>query len=64
MTCLYESTYDNFIRAFMQIANYRYRLKGGSTFKGPNQVSLKQKVIAKCGDPKLLAEAEDLTTRY
>ena len=31
MTCLYEATYDNFIRAFMQIANYKYQVKGGST---------------------------------
>lgn len=57
MTCLYEATYDNFIRAFMQIANYKYQVKGGSTWKGPNEVSLTLKVIANCGDPKLLAKA-------
>ena len=58
----------------MQIANYRLSLRGGwggSTSKGLDFASLKSKVVAMCGDPKLLAnamksymEAEDLNTRY
>ena len=70
MTCLYEVTMDGLIRAFMQIANYRSWLRGGYAGKGPESVSLKLKVVAMCGDPKLLAEAmksyqgaEDLYTR-
>ena len=70
MTCLYEATVDDMIRAFMQIANYRSWLKGGSSGKGPYQTSLKLKAAAHTGDPKLLAEAmrsypgaEDLNTR-
>ena len=57
MTCLYEATVDDLIRAFMQIANYRSWLRGGSTGKGPDFASLKLKVAARCGDPKLLADA-------
>ena len=57
MTCLYEATVDDLIRAFMQIANYRSWLKGGSTGKGPDSASLKLKVVAMCGDPKLQADA-------
>jgi hypothetical protein len=70
MTCLYEATVDDLIRAFMQIANYRSWLRGGFTGKGPDFASLKLKVAARCGDPKLLADAmksypgvEDLNTR-
>ena len=29
MACLYETTMDDVIRAFMQIADYRTWLKGG-----------------------------------
>jgi hypothetical protein len=45
------------ICAFMQIGNYKLWLIGGSTRKGTNFMSLKLKVGAKCGDPKLLADA-------
>ena len=45
-------------------------LRGGSTGKGPDSASLKLKVAARCGDPKLLADAmksdpgvEDLNTK-
>ena len=71
MTCLYEAIVDNLIRAFMQIANYKLWLRGGSTDKGHDSTSIKLKVVAKCGDPKLLVDvmkfylgAEDLNTRY
>ena len=71
MTCLYEVTVDDLIRAFMHIANYRSWLKWDSTDKGHYSASLKLKAAAKCGDPKLLADAmksypgiiEDLNTR-
>ena len=57
MTCLYEATVDDMIRAFMQIANYRAWLKGGSHGKGPDSASLKLKAAARCGDPKILVDA-------
>ena len=57
MTCLYEVTMNDLIHAFLQIANYRSWLRGGSAGKGPDFVSLKLKVVAMCEDPKLLAEA-------
>jgi hypothetical protein len=70
MTCLYEATVDDLICAFMQIANYRSWLRGGSTGKGLDYVSLKLKAAARYGDPKLLADAmksylgaEDLNRR-
>ena len=70
MTCLYEVTVVNLIRAFMRIANYRSWLEGGSTGKGLDPTSLKLKDVAMCGDPKLLVEAmksypgaKDLNTR-
>ena len=70
MTCLYETTVDDLIRAFMQIANYKSWLKGGFTGKGLDFASLKLKVDARIRDPKLLANAmksysglEDLNTK-
>ena len=70
MTCLYETTIYDLIRAFMQIANYRSWLRGGSTGKGIDFASLKLKAVARCGYPKLLADAmksyagaEDLNTK-
>ena len=57
MSCLYEATVDDMIRAFVHIANYWSWLKGGSSGKGPDQPSLKLKAAAHIGDPKLLAEA-------
>jgi hypothetical protein len=70
MTCLYQATVDDLICAFMQIANYRSWLRGGSTGKGLDSASLKLKAVARCGDPKLLADAmksylgaEDLNRR-
>ena len=72
MTWLYKATVtmDDMIHAFMQIANYRLWLKRGYMGKAPNSTSLKRKTIAKCGDPRLLANAmksypwvEDVNTR-
>ena len=57
MTCLYEATVDNMIRAFMQIANYRAWFKGGLDGKGPDFASLKLKAATRCGDPEMLADA-------
>ena len=57
MTCLYEATVDDLIRAFMQIANYKSWSKGGYTGKGLDFASLKLKVAARGRDPKLLADA-------
>ena len=57
MTCLYETTVDDMIRAFMQTANYRAWLKGGLHGKGPDFASLKLKATARCGDPKILVDA-------
>ena len=57
MTCLYETIVDDLIRAFMQIANYKSWLRGGSTGKGPDFASFKLKVAARYGDPKLLTSA-------
>ena len=57
MTCLYEATINDFILPFMQIKNYRSWLKGGSFGKGLDSTSLKLKVVAKCGDLKVLVEA-------
>ena len=70
MICLYEATVDDSLHTFMQIANYRSWLKGGSLGNGQDQASLKLKVVAHTGNPKLLAKAmgsypgaKDLNTR-
>jgi hypothetical protein len=70
MICLYETTMDDMIRTFMQFANYRTWLKGGSDGKGLDSASLKLKAAARCGDPKMLVDAmksypgaEDVNTR-
>ena len=57
MTCLYEATVDDMICAFMQIANYQAWLKGGLDGKGLDFASLKLKIAARCGDPKILVDA-------
>ena len=57
MICLYEATVDDLIWAFIQIANYISWLRGGYTSKGHDYAPLKLKVVAMCGDPKLLADA-------
>ena len=57
LTCLYETTVDDLIRGFKQIANYKSWLRGGSTGKGPDPTSLELKVVAMFGDLKLLADA-------
>ena len=50
MTYLNDAMVDDLICMFMQIANCRFWLKGGSTNKGPNLVSLKLKATTKCED--------------
>ena len=57
MTCLYETTVNDMIRAFMQITNYPAWLKGELHGKGPDSASLKLKATARCGDPNMLANA-------
>ena len=56
MTCLYETIMDDMIRAFMHILKYRYWLKRESSWKRPDETSLKLKT-AMHSNPKLLAEA-------
>lgn len=70
MTCLYEATVDDMIRAFMQITSYRSWLKGGKGGKGPDRAELRLRHAQRSGDPKLIAEAvnsypgaEDLLTK-
>lgn len=46
MTCLYEATMEDMIRAFMQIVNYRSWLKRGFNSEDPNSVLMKPKVVA------------------
>ena len=45
------------IRAFKYIAHYGLRLRSGSNGKSPNFASLECKIVAMCGDSKLLADA-------
>ena len=51
MTCLYNATMDDIVWAFVQVTNYWPWLKG------TDQTSLKIKVVAHIGDPKLHVEA-------
>lgn len=48
---------DDMKWTFMQIVNYRFQLKDGSSWKKHDQTSLILKVVAHIGDPKLLVEA-------
>ena len=57
MTCLYEATLNNMIRAFMHIATHWAWLKGGSDGKGLDSMSLKLKAATTCEDPKILGDA-------
>ena len=57
MTYLYEAIVDDMIHAFIQTANYQAWLKNGLDGKGPDFTSLKLKVAARCGNPKILADA-------
>ena len=70
MTCVYEATVDDLIRAFMQTTNYRTYLKGGRSGKGPDKAELKLRAAQKSGDPEMIAKvvnsypgAEDLITK-
>lgn len=53
----YETTMDDLVCTFMQITNCRLWLRGGFNNKGLDSVSMKLKVVAKCGDPKILVDA-------
>lgn len=55
MTCLYEATMDDLIRAFMQ--NYRAWLIRGCSGKNPYSTYMKLRVAAKGEDLKPLANA-------
>ena len=62
---------DDMIRSSIQITNYRVWLIGGSDGKGLDLASLKLKVVARCGDPKMLVDsmksnlgAKVVNTRY
>lgn len=57
MICVYKATIVNLIRPFMQIATYMLWLKGGSSSKIFDFASLNLKVIFRCRDAKLLANA-------
>lgn len=71
MICLCEETVDDLIRVSIQNTTYISWQRGGSTSKGLDSASLKLKHVARCGDPKLLADVmksypgvEDLNTRH
>lgn len=57
VTCMYGAIVVDLIHAFLHIANYKSWLEGGFTGKGPNSTSLRLKATARCGDPKLVANA-------
>ena len=70
MTRLYKAKVDDVIWTFMQFTKHCSWLKGGSSGKRPNQMSLKLIAATHTSDPKLLAEimrsypwANDLSTR-
>ena len=56
MTCLYEATVDDLIRAFMQTTNYRMYLKSGRTGKGPDKVELRLRAPQKSEDFEMIAK--------
>ena len=57
MICFYEATMNDMIYAFIQIINYRTWLRRGLDNKDLDSASLKVKVIVRCKDPKMLADA-------
>ena len=48
---------DDLISAFVHVANYRSWWKGELIGEGLDHFSLKLKVVAKCSDLKVLADA-------
>lgn len=60
MTCFNKAIVDDIFCALMQISKYMSWLKGGSTHKGHDSMSLKIKVVARTEDPKLPAEIYEL----
>ena len=55
--CLYETTINVLIRAFMYIVIYKLWLTCCYTGEGFNSISLKSNIVVRRGDPKLLAHA-------
>jgi hypothetical protein len=54
---LFVFTYDDKIRAVMQMTNYRAYLKGKSFGTGPSKQELKLRAARRSGDPKKIVEA-------
>ena len=54
---LFVATCDDWVRAFMQMTNYRAYLSGGPSGKGPSKEDLKLKRAMASGDGKKIAEA-------
>jgi hypothetical protein len=54
---LFAATYDNKIRAIMQMTNYKAYLKGKSSGTGPSKQDLKLRAARHSSDPKKIAEA-------
>ena len=70
MTCLYEATVDDLIRAFIQTTNYRTYLKGGRLGKDPDKAKLTLRAAQRSEDAEVIAKvlssfpgAEDLITK-
>ena len=70
VTCLYQATVLDLIRAFSQTTAYRAWLKGGRSGKGPDKAQLCLRTAQRLGDPKMIAKAvssypdvHDLLTR-
>jgi hypothetical protein len=53
---LFAATYDDKIRAVMQMTNYRAYLKGKASGTGPSKKELKLRVARRSGDPKKIKE--------
>ena len=54
---LYDATYDDSIRAWMQMTNYRAYLKGYASGSRPSKGELRLRAARRSGDPKKIAEA-------
>jgi hypothetical protein len=54
---LFATTYDDKIRAVMQMTNYRAYLKGKASRTGPSKKELKLRAAKRSNDPKKIEEA-------
>ena len=54
---LFDATYDDSIRAWMQMTNYRAYLRGQASCLGPSKGELKLRAVRRNRDPKKMAEA-------